>query len=120
MGWQCIANGANGLIWYSFFDLKAEPHGVSFESRWADCCRVAEEIRSHEKILLAPKSRLFKKGAFGPSVSARFYSLDDGTGYALFVNSSTNATTVTLPTKSGQAKSLALEGLGVELIKISK
>ncbi len=120
MGWQCIANGANGLVWYSFFDLKAEPHGVSFESRWADCCRVAEEIRSYERILLAPKSRLFRKGAFGPSVSARLYSLDDGEDYALFVNSSTNATTVTLPTKVGQPKPLALEPLGVKIIQISK
>jgi hypothetical protein len=120
MCWQCIANGANGLVWYSFFDLKAEPHGVSFESRWADCCRVAEEIRRHEKILLAPKSRLSQKGAFGESVSARFYSLG-GKDYALFVNSSTNATTVTLPTeKKGKEKTLALEPLGVELIKISK
>ena len=126
MCWQCVANGANGLVLYSFFDLKAEPHGVAFESRWADCCRVAEEIRRHEKILLAPKSRLAQKGAFGPSVSARFYSLG-GKDYALFVNSSTNATTVTLPPVGSRvprdrdgAKTLALEPLGVELIKISK
>ena len=53
MCWQCIACGANGLVLYSWFDLKKEPSGVSFEKRWAECCRVGAEIRAFESVLLA-------------------------------------------------------------------
>lgn len=133
MGWQCLANGANGLIWYSFFDVKAEPRGVSFASRWADCCRVAEEIRRHEAILLAPKSRLLKSGALGPLVSARLYSLDDFDAL-LVVNASPDARQVEMPLKGATARTLmgaapaavegrlrlALEGLDCALVRIDR
>lgn len=136
MGWQCLANGANGLIWYSFFDVKAEPRGVSFASRWADCCRVAEEIRRHEAILLAPKSRLLKPGALGPLVSARLYSLD-GFDALLVVNASSDARQVEMPLKGADGRTVralmgaapavaegrlkfALEGLGCALVRIDR
>lgn len=136
MGWQCLANGANGLIWYSFFDVKAEPRGVSFASRWADCCRVAEEIRRHEAILLAPKSRLLKPGALGPLVSARLYSLD-GFDALLVVNASPDARQVEMPLKGADGRTVralmgaapavaegrlkfALEGLGCALVRIDR
>ena len=136
MGWQCLANGANGLIWYSFFDVKAEPRGVSFASRWADCCRVAEEIRRHEAILLAPKSRLLKSGALGPLVSARLYSLD-GFDALLVVNASPDARQVEMPLKGADGRMVralmgaapavaegrlkfALEGLGCALVRIDR
>lgn len=136
MGWQCLANGANGLIWYSFFDVKAEPRGVSFASRWADCCRVAEEIRRHEAILLAPKSRLLKPGALGPLVSARLYLLD-GFDALLVVNASPDARQVEMPLKGADGRTaralmgaapavaegrlkFALEGLGCALVRIDR
>ncbi len=53
MCWQCIANGANGLILYSFFDLEKRPNGEEFERRWAECCRVGEEIRAQFPVLLS-------------------------------------------------------------------
>ena len=53
MCWQCIGCGANGLVLYSWFDLKKEPSGVPFEKRWAECCRVGAEIRAFESVLLA-------------------------------------------------------------------
>ena len=135
MGWQCIANGANGLVWYSFFDVKAEPRGVSFASRWADCCRVAEEILRHKEILLAPKSRLVNDAALGKLVSARLYSLADYDAL-LVVNASASAQTVALPmnglrgdsaqaimgdapvVEGGDLK-ISLKGLGCALIRIN-
>ncbi len=133
MGWQCIANGANGLVWYSFFDVKAEPRGVPFAERWADCCRVGEEIRRHEAILLAPKSRLLKDGAFGSSVSARLYSLPDHDAL-LVVNASPDAQTVSVPWKGlpfralmgempvpeNGALKLLLKGLDCALIRLDR
>lgn len=137
MGWQCIANGANGLVWYSFFDVKSEPRGVPFAGRWADCCRVAGEIRRHEEILLAPKSQLLKYGSFGRFVSARLYSLA-GYDVLLAVNASASPQVVSVPldgrinsvraimmgggtpiAEGGQLK-ISLEGLGCTLIRIDR
>ena len=53
MCWQCIACGANGLVMYSWFDLWKEPNGVPFATRWAEVCRVGEEIKKYVPVLLA-------------------------------------------------------------------
>ena len=53
MAWQCVAAGANGLIFYSFFDLFKEPNGVSFDARWADVKKVAEEFAARIPMLLS-------------------------------------------------------------------
>ena len=53
MCWQCIACGANGLVMYSWFDLWKEPNGVPFATRWAEVCRVGEEIKKFISVLLA-------------------------------------------------------------------
>ena len=53
MCWQCIAAGANGLVMYSWFDLWKEPNGVPFATRWAEVCRVGEEIKKFIPVLLA-------------------------------------------------------------------
>ena len=54
MSWQSIAGGANGLVYYSFFNIfdgEDEPlRGKIFSS----VCSVAREIRDRESILLSP------------------------------------------------------------------
>jgi hypothetical protein len=51
MAYQCLVHGANGLIFYSFFDLKRDPLG--FESRWADVKNLGAEIKSLIPVLLS-------------------------------------------------------------------
>lgn len=53
MTWQAVAEGANGIFYYSFFDLKAGLHGVPFEEAWRRVRTAAEEVRAHEEILLS-------------------------------------------------------------------
>ena len=53
MCWQCIANGANGLVLYSYFDLFKQPNGERAETRWAECCRVGAEIQAQIPVLLS-------------------------------------------------------------------
>ena len=120
----------------SFFDVKAEPCGVSFASRWADCCRVAEEILRHKEILLAPDSRLVNDAALGKLVSARLYSLADYDAL-LVVNAAASAQTVALPMNGlrgdsaqaimgdapvveGGCLKISLRGLGCSLIRINE
>ena len=98
MCWQCIANGANGLVMYSFFDLEKRPNGEEFERRWAECCRVGEEIRAQFPVLLSAEGdgRQIVTGVGhmkpdddwkGPKypVSARGW-VKDGAEYVLVVN----------------------------------
>ena len=52
MAWQCIAEGADGLVFYSWFDLwrdRAHP----FDQQWAKVKRVAEEVGRMAPVLLS-------------------------------------------------------------------
>jgi len=53
---QAIANGANGLLFYSYFDLwydttKREKSQAAFDKRWPDVVKVASDINSLIPIL---------------------------------------------------------------------
>ncbi len=98
MCWQCIANGANGLVMYSFFDLKKQPNGEPFAKRWAECCRVGEEIRAQMPVLLSVEGagrRVVKCLGCGGmdadwkgpkrTIAARSW-MKDGAWYVLVVN----------------------------------
>ena len=52
MSWQSICNGANGLIYYSYFDLKSNPD-VSFDIQWNNLKRIADEIDKVSPVLLS-------------------------------------------------------------------
>lgn len=56
MAYQCLIHGANGLVFYSFFDLTRDPLG--FEKRWADVKQVGEEIKQLIPILLSTEKPL--------------------------------------------------------------
>lgn len=51
MSWQCITEGATGLIYYSWFDLKKFPD--SFAQEWANNKTVAAEIKRWVPVLLS-------------------------------------------------------------------
>ena len=54
MSWQCIAEGANGLLWYAYncyhrFTKSAEER----DRCWLDVCTVASEVRRHADMMLS-------------------------------------------------------------------
>lgn len=51
MSWQCITEGASGLIYYSWFDLKKFPD--TFDQEWAHNKQVAAEIKEWVPTLLS-------------------------------------------------------------------
>jgi len=53
MAWQCIAAGANGLVFYSFFDLYKMNGRDPFEKRWAEVCAMAGEIKRYIPVILS-------------------------------------------------------------------
>ncbi|MCY3022852.1 MAG: hypothetical protein NTW87_28055 [Planctomycetota bacterium] len=52
MAWQCICEGATGLVFYSWFDMKRNPD-VPFETQWQDLKKVAAEIAQAAPALLS-------------------------------------------------------------------
>jgi hypothetical protein len=52
MAWQCICEGALGLVFYSWFDVKRNPD-VSFETQWLDLKKIAAEIDQAAPVLLS-------------------------------------------------------------------
>jgi hypothetical protein len=61
MAWQCICEGANGLIAYNFYELKQDPE-TPFEEQWPNVKNVIREISAWIPVLLSvekpPKAEL--------------------------------------------------------------
>jgi hypothetical protein len=52
MAWQCITNGATGLVFYSFFDIKRDTV-VPFEEQWGYVKDMAAEIGELSPVILS-------------------------------------------------------------------
>jgi hypothetical protein len=52
MAWQCICEGATGLVFYSWFDLKRNPD-APFDKHWEGLQRIAAEIDGLAPALLS-------------------------------------------------------------------
>ena len=94
MCWQCIACGANGLVMYSWFDLWKEPNGVPFAQRWAEVCRVGQEIKEQIPVLLATGPAPSVSGA-PEELAVRMWG-KDGAAYVLVVNTTDKPFTASL------------------------
>ena len=65
MAWQCVASGANGIIFYSFTAIQKQTHGLPFEKAWADICKVGEEMKKFIPVLLSVEPAPAVAGASG-------------------------------------------------------
>lgn len=52
MAWQCIAEGATGLVFYSWYDVRRNPD-VPFDVQWSGLQKMAAEIDRFAPILLS-------------------------------------------------------------------
>lgn len=97
MAWMNIAGGANGLIFYSWFDLwkmakTVEQGGQAlvaepFEKRWADLKKLGEEISDCFPILLGaePVAAVCADESSDPAIVSRLFGTDGAT-WLLLVN----------------------------------
>ena len=108
MAWQCIAGGANGLVFYSWFDMKRLPPPDSFEARWPQLCRVVEEIRRYVPVMLSPEPEP-KFTHDGPALfGVRAWKYEEQT-YLLAVNPLTEPVSVTIRPHDGSFRLLKTE-----------
>jgi hypothetical protein len=100
MAWQCIAAGANGLVFYSFFDLFKMNERDPFERRWADVCAMAEEIKRYIPVLLSvePAPSVTCEGP--GSVETRVWRAG-GDVYLLAVNGATETVEAEIAVQGG-------------------
>ena len=52
MAWQAVCRGANGIVYYSYFDIKRNDD-VPFETQWGILSAVAAELDSYAPVLLS-------------------------------------------------------------------
>lgn len=52
MAWQCLAGGANGLVFYAYHEMEKMVKRTPFEKAFAIVSKVAKEVRSYEKFFL--------------------------------------------------------------------
>ncbi len=97
MSWMCVAEGANGLIYYSFFGLQRMDKETSaggraltpepFDERWAQVKQIAAEIAEQFPILTSVGKKIDVKPTEETTdgVSYRLFGTDEGT-WILVVN----------------------------------
>jgi len=109
MTWMNIAGGANGIIGYSYYDFyrnyagrdgSPEEKQKSFDRTWKDVCRVGEEVKKYEQILLSidPPAAVSPASELGQDVAVRLYGNGEET-WLLLVNTQTEtrSASFTLP-----------------------
>ena len=104
MGWQSMAGGANGLIFYAYQHL-SEPHDDpedAFEPAWARTKAMGEEFKKYIDVFLSVDPAPAVQSSNG-NVAARAWR-HDGDTYLLAVNCTTNAQTavITLSEQPGK------------------
>jgi hypothetical protein len=97
MAWQCIAGGANGLVFYSWMDLwRVEQRGgESFDERWAEVRQMAAEIDRFVPLLLSVEPAMQPRRVEAPeTVGWRVYGQDRQT-FLVAVNADREPVTAT-------------------------
>lgn len=102
MAWMCVAGGANGLVFYSWFDLGRMEKTIAeggralrpdlvdpFDKRWDEVKQVAADLKNFADVLLATDTPLAITATAdsAPELGYRLYG-KDGATWLLVVNSS--------------------------------
>jgi len=94
MTWQCICEGADGLIYYSWFDLHKD-QTASFEERWAEVKAIAQEVADLAPVLLSIEPAPEVTVEADEAIHWTIRSLD-GVTWLMMVNDSTEPAAATI------------------------
>ena len=115
MFWQCIAEGANGLIAYTLNERHLTVNGRTFDDRWPEIVSVGRDIKAKESILLSiePAPKIVSKPV---GISARIWSRS-GRLHLLAVNSTRNSVTGEIRLSNGDKFIVSLKGIEVTWVE---
>ena len=134
MSWQCVANGANGLVYWCYRLLYKD--GKFLADRWADICAAAASVKPYAPVILSEEEPPKVTGAT-EELSVRAWRYQ-GKLYLAVVNNTRNPVTgeigldedigavTTLQGSPGCSRkdprtvSVSLEGLGIAFIRAEK
>lgn len=88
MIWQCLTNGANGILLYSLYDMQRNPD-IDFDTYWPQVTKVLAEVQRHSQALLSIQSppKVTIHSGDNPCLSMRVTQWQDAT-YVFVVNTS--------------------------------
>ena len=112
MAWQCVASGANGIIFYSFTAIQKQTHGLPFEKAWADICKVGEEMKRYIPVMLSVEPAPTVVGAPGEWCVRTWRK--DGEAWILAVNAQSKESKATLTLSEGFSSAAAEFGPAAE------
>ena len=128
MSWQCICEGAQGLVYYSFFDIMRDKT-TPFDVQWDRVKKIAAEIKQWMPVLLSVEKPQAIK-VEGEHIHAATRA-KDGRTYVFVVNDDYDAHEAKIssekPLKSKRVSdgkivdlptSLPIKGLGLEVFSI--
>ena len=120
MAWQPIAAGANGLVFYAYYDIWAPNRQWTPELRaqkWSEVVAIAKEVKAAEAVLLSdpgPDVIVWPaQGSSAADVVARTYLTDDGRVHVLACNRTRGPWKGELRLADGSSLALDLAPLGV-------
>ncbi|HJN17576.1 MAG TPA: hypothetical protein QGH10_18870, partial [Armatimonadota bacterium] len=116
MTWQCIAHGAKGLIYYSWFDIKRDTV-VPFDEQWGYVKEIAAEVEAMIPVILSVEPT--------PEITARERTWlhwtvrkHQGTTYLIAVNDDDRAHEAPFELPDGTRLEIELEPHGVVIGKM--
>ena len=62
MAWQCLAGGANGLVFYAYHELEKMVKRTPMEKSFGAVSKVAKEIRQYERFFLGDETHMLDTG----------------------------------------------------------
>ena len=132
MSWQCVANGANGLVYWCYRLLYQK--GKFLVDRWADICAAAASVKPYIPVILSDEEPPKVVGAT-EELSVRAWRYQ-GNAYLAVVNNTRNPVKGELgldadfgelatlqgakdcSLKNARTVSVALDGLGVAFLRL--
>ena len=113
MVWQGVANGANGIIAYSYSGLRQNLKGAAFDKAWADACAFVFEVKKMEPVLLSDDLPL-KEADLPDGISVRAWR-SKGRCWYLVVNGTRERMSASVPIPVRGAKFRTVLGRGATL-----
>ena len=110
MALQCIAEGANGLVFYSYTALEKMNWRTPFENTWGDVKRIADEIKRNVPVILSEPVAL----ASAKGISARAWR-KGGETWMLLCNPSGGTVKAAMETPVPSRQMDVVQGGGVRL-----
>ena len=114
MTWQAIAAGANGLVYYSFFDLLKRDKWPKERTAgaWENVCKVAREVKAYEAVILSDGKTPVVEGV-SDEVAVRAWR-HEGRVHLLLANTLRKKVSGVAVVDGGHRHRFELEPIGVE------